>query len=224
MNFSIKMKQTTIYLRTSTEEQNPQNQLEACEQLAQKLSLQDYEVFEDKVSGWKDLERKNFNEIRKAIEKTQVKYLICWDLDRLYRNRKKLIEFFEFCKIYNCKIYSVRQEWLESLNRIQEPFNEIMHSLMLQIMGWLAEEESNKKSERVKLAIKKKEGKAYSKFGNKWGRKSINSPRLKEKVKELKQQGLSFRDILKHEEIYFYDKNKNRKKPSLATIHSYLKA
>jgi DNA invertase Pin-like site-specific DNA recombinase len=217
------MKQTIIYLRTSTEEQNPQNQLEACQQLTQKLNLQDYEVFEDKVSGWKELERKNFNEIKKAIEKTQVKYLICWDLDRLYRNRKKLIEFFEFCKIYNCKIYSVRQDWLESINRIQEPFNEIMHSLMLQIMGWLAEEESNKKSERVKLAIKKKDGETYSKFGNKWGRKAINSPRLKEKVKELKQQGLSFREILKHEEVYFYDKNKNKKKPSLATIHSYFK-
>src|SRR3989344_6751108 len=192
------MKQTIIYLRTSTEEQNPQNQLEACEQLTQKLSLKDYDVFEDKVSGWKELERKNFNEIKKAIEKAQVKYLICWDLDRLYRNRKKLIEFFELCKIYNCKIYSVRQDWLESINRIQEPFNEIMHSLMLQIMGWLAEEESNKKSERVKLAIKKNTlGKTYSKFGNKWGRKAINSNRLKNKVIELRQQGLSFRNILK---------------------------
>jgi|SRR3989344_424326 len=217
------MKQTIIYLRTSTEEQNPQNQLEACEQLTQKLSLKDYDVFEDKVSGWKELERKNFNEIKKAIEKAQVKYLICWDLDRLYRNRKKLIEFFELCKIYNCKIYSVRQDWLESINRIQEPFNEIMHSLMLQIMGWLAEEESNKKSERVKLAIKKKDGKTYSKFGNKWGRKAINSQRLREKVRGLKSQGLSFREILKHEEVYFYDKNKNKKKPSLATIHNILK-
>ncbi len=217
------MKQTIIYLRTSTEEQNPQNQLEACQQLAQKLNLQDCEIFEDKVSGWKELERKNFNEIKKAIEKAQVKYLICWDLDRIYRNRKKLIEFFEFCKIYNCKIYSVRQDWLESINRIQEPFNEIMHNLMLQIMGWLAEEESNKKSERVKLAIKKRDGETYSKFGNKWGRKAINSPRLKEKVKELHNQGLSFREILKHEEVYFYDKNKNKKKPSLATIHTLTK-
>lgn len=218
------MKQTIIYLRTSTEEQNPQNQLESCEQLAKKLNLLDYEVFEEKVSGWKELEREKFNEIKKAIEKTQVKYLIVWDLDRIYRNRKKLIEFFEFCKIYNCKVYSVRQDWLESINKIQEPFNEIMHSLMLQIMGWLAEEESNKKSERVKLTIKKKGDKTFSKYGNKWGRKPINSPRLKEKVKELREQGLSLREILKHEEVYFYDKNNNKKKPSLKTIYDYLKS
>ena len=217
------MKQTIIYLRTSTEEQNPQNQLEACQQLTRKLSLQDYEVFEEKLSGWKDIQREVFESIKKAIQKREVSSLIVWDLDRLYRNRKKLIEFFELCKIYNCKIYSVRQEWLESLNKIQEPFNDIMHSLMLQIMGWLAEEESNKKSERVKLVVKKKGDKTFSKYGNKWGRKAINSPRLKEKVKELYNQGLSFREILKHEEVYFYDKNKNRKKPSLATIHSYIK-
>jgi len=217
------MSKTIIYLRTSTEEQSPRNQLEACEDLAKKLKLQDYQILEDKISGWKDLERESFETIRKSIQKQEVKYLICWDLDRLYRNRKKLIEFFEFCKIYNCKIYSARQEWLENLNKIQEPFNEIMHSLMLQIMGWLSEEESNKKSERVKLAIRKKDGKTYSKFGSKWGRKAINSPRLRDKVRELKQQGLSFREIQKHEEVYFYDKHGNKKKPSLATIYSYLK-
>jgi len=206
------MKETIIYLRTSTEEQNPQNQLEACQQLTQKLNLQDYEVFEEKLSGWKDIQREVFESIKKAIQKREVCSLIVWDLDRLYRNRKKLIEFFEFCKIYNCKIYSVRQEWLESLNKIQEPFNDIMFNLMLQIMGWLAEEESNKKSERVKLVVKKKGDKTFSKYGNKWGRKAINSPRLKEKVKELHSQGLSFREILKHEEVYFYDKINNRKK------------
>jgi len=217
------MKNTILYLRTSTEEQSPLNQLEACEELTHKLNLADYEIVEDKISGWKDLERESFDKIKKGIQKKEISVLICWDLDRLYRNRKKLIEFFAFCKTYNCKIYSVRQSWLEDLNTIPEPFNEIMHSLMLQVMGWLAEEESNKKSERVKLAIKKNTlGKTYSKFGNKWGRKAINSNRLKNKVIELRQQGLSFRNILKHEEVYFYDKNKNKKKPSLATIHSYI--
>jgi len=56
-----------------------------------------------------------------------------------------------------------------------------------------------------------------------WGRKSINSERLVLKIKELKAQGLSLRNIQKHPEVYFYDKNNNQKKPSLATIHSILK-
>ena len=95
----------------------------------------------------------------------------------------------------------MRQEWLENLNNIQEPFNEIMHSLMLQIMGWLAEEESQKKSERVKVQSKSW-GKTFSKFGKVWGRKSIISNRIISKVKELKTQGLSLRQI-KDIEVYF---------------------
>ena len=217
------MKKNIIYLRVSTEEQNPFNQLEACQKLATKLNINDYEVLQDKVSGWKELERASFNQLNEGIKKQYVESIIVWDLDRLFRNRKKLIAFFDYCKINKCKIYSVRQEWLENLNNIQEPFNEIMHSLMLQIMGWLAEEESQKKSERVKIAIKKVGGKTFSKFGKVWGRKTINSNRLNKKILELRKEGLSFRDIQKHEEVYFYDKNNNKKKPSLATIHNLIK-
>jgi len=213
------MKETIIYLRTSTEEQNPQNQLEACQQLTQKLNLQDYEVFEEKLSGWKDIQREVFESIKKAIQKREVSSLIVWDLDRLYRNRKKLIEFFEFCKIYNCKIYSVRQEWLESLNKIQEPFNDIMHSLMLQIMGWLAEEESNKKSERVKIAVRREEGITKSYKGNKWGRKGINKRVIQEIIQE-KDKGLTLREIAS--KIIYWDKNNNKKNVSKSLVHKIL--
>lgn len=215
------MTRTIIYLRTSTEEQNPQNQLEDCQKLAGKLDINSYDVYEDKVSAWKEIGREAFDNIRNLIQKREITSLICWDLDRLYRNRKNLVTFFEFCKLNNCKIYSYRQEWLERLNEMPDPFNEIMFNLMLQIMGWLAEEESNKKSERVKLAIKKKEGKTYSKFGNKWGRKSVITNRLRKEIKELQAQGLTLRQIQK--EVYYYDKNNNKKNPSLALVHKLSK-
>ena len=211
------MSEVIIYLRASTEEQTPENQLDNCKELLDKLKINDYNIYEDKVSAWKETDRESFDLIKRAIQKRKVKVLICWDLDRLYRNRKKLIQFFDLCKLYNCKIYSFRQKWLEDLNKIPEPFNEIMFNLMLQIMGWLAEEESNKKSERVKLAIKKKEGKTYSKFGKKWGRKSIISKKLIEDIKVLRSKGMSLRDIQK--EVYYYDKNNNKKTPSLAIVH-----
>ena len=217
------MGHSIIYLRTSTEEQNPQNQLEACEKLAKKLKLLEYEIVEDKVSGWKDIKREKMDKIKNLISKGEVENQICWDLDRLYRNRLKLIGFFELCKIHNCKIYSVRQDWLESINRIQPPFNDIMHGLMLQVMGWLAEEESSKKSERIKLSIQKGKNGTYSKYGNKWGRKAIITNRLKEKIKELRSQGLSFRQILNHPEVYYYDKNNSKVRPSIFFIHGIVK-
>jgi DNA invertase Pin-like site-specific DNA recombinase len=218
------MNKTIIYNRVSTTEQNPALQLKECESLANQLDLKDYEIIQEQKSAFKDnVEREGFEQVRRAIQNNSIQHLIVWDLDRIYRNRRKLIEFFELCKTFNCKIHSFRQSWFENLHKIPEPFNEIMFNLMLQIMGWLSEEESNKKSERIKLAVRKEEGeKTKSYKGNTWGRKSINSQRLLQKIKELKGQGLSLRQIQKHEEVYFYDKNKNQKKPSLTTIHNLL--
>lgn len=214
------MKQNIVYIRTSTEEQNPQNQLKDCYALAEKLNLQEFEVLEEKQSAFKDIKREVFNSIRKSIEQNKVENLIVWDLDRLFRNRKKLVEFFEFCKIYNCKIYSARQEWLQSINSIQEPFNEIMHNLMLQIMGWLAEEESSKKSMRIKSAVRKKKDITVSYKGNKWGRKTITTSRLKQQVQELRKQGLSIREIAK--QVFVYDKSNNKKPISYSLVFKLL--
>ena len=217
---------TIIYIRTSTEEQTPELQLKDCEALAKKLELKDYEVIPDKQSAWKDnVEREGFERLTEAIKRREVKNLICWDLDRLYRNRKKLIAFFQLCKQYNCKIYSARQDWLESLNKIQEPFNEIMFDLMLSIMGWLAEEESSKKSMRVKNAVvrKDKEGnpiptKSYK--GKKWGRKALSQNVLTQ-ILELHNQGLTIRAIAK--QVFYNDKNNNKKQVSVAVVHKTIR-
>lgn len=165
-----------IYIRTSTKEQEPENQLDACLQLNQWGA---YEVFKDQQSAWKDnKERDDFNKLLALIKKGQVSHLIVWDLDRLYRNRLKLVEFFKLCKAYKCTIHSVRQAWLEDITKMPQPWNDIVFDLALNIMGWIGEEESSKKSDRVKKATRKVDGKTLSYKGNKWGRKAINQEKL----------------------------------------------
>jgi DNA invertase Pin-like site-specific DNA recombinase len=191
------MEKSIIYIRTSTEEQNPENQLELCKKLADKLNINNYDILEDRISGWKDLQRENFDKIYKEVIRGNLNNIIVWDVDRLYRNRKRMVSFFALCKVNHCKIYSARQTWLENINNMPEPFNEIMHDLMLQIMGWLAEEESNKKSDRVKAAVRKKDGKKTTSYnGKKWGRPSIHTNK-KKIVWGLRNDGLSIRAIAK---------------------------
>ena len=205
-----KIKNIIIYLRTSTEEQNPENQLESCKQLAK----EDYYLIEDKQSAFKDnKERKGFERVKKLIKSGDIKHFVVWDLDRIYRNRLRLKQFFEFCKMYNCSIHSVNQLWLEQLTKIPEPFNEIMYDLMLNLMGWLAEDESKKKSERVKAAVRKKNGKTLSYKGKKWGRKEI-STQLKNKIKNyvLAHQEKSIRQIAKDLNI------------SKSVVHKYMRS
>ena len=206
---------TIIYIRTSTTEQNPENQLESCKSINK---YGEFEVLMDKQSAWKDnIDRENFSILKSKIKKGQIQHLIVWDLDRIYRNRENLISFFKYCKHYNCSIHSVRQDWLEELNKIPEPFNEIMHSLMLQIMGWLAEEESNKKSQRVKAAIRIKKGKTYSHNGKVWGRPKHN---LEQEIIKKAKDGKSYREIQK--EVHYWDKHRHVKKISLGYISEVL--
>ena len=198
-----------IYIRTSTDEQSPELQLKDCESIN---NYGQYELFKDKQSAWKDnKEREDFEKLKVKIKKRQVIHVIVWDLDRIYRNRTKLRAFFEFCKIYDCKIHSYRQEWLEDVHKIPPPWNEIIHDFMLQIMGWMGEDESKKKSDRVKMAVRKKRKGTYSYKGNKWGRKSLSTfkqNQLKEYVRT--NPTISLRGIAKNLDL------------SKSVVHKYL--
>ena len=200
------MKNKAVYIRTSTDEQNPENQLKDC------LSMfeGEYYSYKDKQSAYKDnVERENFNNLKKEIKSRKIKDLYVWDLDRLFRNRKKLISFFKFCDMYGCKIHSFRQKFLENLHTLQEPFNEVIFDIFIQILGWMAEDESKRKSDRVKLAIRKKEGKTLSYKGNVWGRSSISTFK-KNQITKLSKEGKSIRQISKILNL------------SVGTVHKYL--
>ena len=165
-----------MYIRTSTEDQEPENQIKDIETLSGK----DYILYQDKQSAWKDsVERENFEKLKKDIQNKRINELFVWDWDRLFRNRLRLKEFFLFCKAYNCQIHSYRQLFYEELYKVPSPFNEIMQSMVLDLLGWMAEDESNKKSGRVKAAIRKKVGSPTMSYkGNKWGRKTISTQKV----------------------------------------------
>ena len=202
------MRAVVIYLRTSTEEQNPENQLKDCQSIN---TYGEGEVIQEQQSAFKDKDREKFERIRQDIKMSKVNHLIVWDLDRLHRNRKKLTAFFEYCKVYGCKIHSFRQAWLEQLHKIPEPFNDIMSGLMIQLMGWLAEDESKKKSERVKIAYKNRT--------KEWGRKPLSKD-VKKEILELRKQGLSIREIA--DSVTYWDKHNNRKFVSRGVVHKTL--
>lgn len=207
------MKKKIIYLRTSTEEQNPQLQLE---NIVSSFNIDEFEVIEEKQSAWKDEERPKFKEIYNRILTNDIEAVYVWDLDRLYRKRIKLKEFFELCKAYKCKVYSHRQSWLNKINAVPSPWNEIILNLLIDILGWLAEEESSKKSDRIKNAVRKKGNKTISYKGNRWGRKPLPK-QTRDRIIELYNQGLSIRKIAG--EVKTTDKNKNQKNVSRSAVH-----
>lgn len=218
------MNSTIIYVRTSLGEQNPKLQLNDCIKVIKRLKISDdsYETLEESKSAFKDDDKREiFNSILLQIKKRNVNNFIVWDLDRVYRNRKKLISFFKLCKVYGCKVYSYRQQFLEDINKAPEPWNEMLFDNLIFILGWIAEEESVKKSERIKMAVRRKNRdgetiKAHSYKGNKWGRKEIKNKKMIVNILKLHKQGLSFSKIAK--KVEYYDKSNNKINPSVWLI------
>jgi len=204
-----------IYIRTSTKEQTPELQLK---DIASMVAIKDIPIYTDKQSAWQDhKERTDFNKLKKLITSNRIKDLYVWDLDRIYRDRKKLISFLELCKVYKCKIHSFRQSFLKDINNIPNPWNEIVFDLLINVLGWIAEEESSKKSMRIKNAVVKKEGSQTKSYkGNAWGRKGYTKQTIT-KVMELYKQGKSIREISKS--VKYYDKNRNEKSISVGGVH-----
>ena len=204
-----------LFIRTSSTDQEPQLQIA---DIVKTFSLTEYQIISEKDSAFKESAKRNeFEKLKRLIVNNKVSELYVWDLDRLFRNRKKLVEFLALCKHSKCSVYSYNQQWLQSIQSLQSPFNEIMFEFMLQIMGWLAEDESIKKSKRVSLAIRKVDGeKTKSYKGDLWGRKPL-SKQVISKIKDLHLQGISVREIAKL--VYVYDKNNNSRLISKSAVH-----
>ena len=199
-----------IYVRTSTKEQTPENQLKDCREINY---YGDHLLFEDKQSAWKDnKERDGFEKLKKIIMQRKIEHLIVWDFDRVYRNRKKFKDFLSLLKSYKVKLHSFRQQWLEELHKVPSPWDEIVYDLMVNIYGYIAEDESNKKSDRVKSA--------YQNRKQKWGRKPINE-KIENEVIELFKKGESVRKI--SSEVYYWDESRNKHQISKSAVHKIIK-
>lgn len=206
----------TAYIRCSTLEQEPELQIKDIKTICE----QPFELYKENQSAWaENTIRPVFSSIISLIKKRKISNLYVWDLDRIYRNRKRLQEFFILCKTYDCKVHSYRQNWLEDINSIPAPFNEIVFDLLINITGWMGQDESQKKSERVKMAVKKRSNGTFSYKGNKWGRKALPKQTI-DRVLEFHQQGKSIREIASLVKIY--DKHNNGKQISKSAVHKIL--
>ena len=202
-----------MYIRTSTLEQNPELQINDISTICQG----EHEIYKEQLSAWcENVNRPVFNSIIDLIKKQKVSDLYVWDLDRVYRNRKRLQDFFILCKTYKCKVHSYRQKWLEDVNSIPPPFNEIVMDLLISITGWMGQDESDKRSSRIQMAVRQKKNGTFSYKGNKWGRKALPKQAI-DRIMELYHAGKSIRQIASL--VFVTDKNKNQKPISKSVVH-----
>jgi DNA invertase Pin-like site-specific DNA recombinase len=222
------MSKTIIYLRTSTKDQHPELQEKDCRDFAKRIGLEVVEIVSEQGSAYKlESIRPKWEYAQERAKKEKLD-IILWRYDRSFRNRA---DFFKFMKVmfevYGKRVYSVTEPsilsfWdMMSKNHSDNPvFNELLNGIfkaiwdfMIQQAGEEAEQESKKKSDRVKLAVRTENGITKSYKGNKWGRKSRD---LDKKIIELINKGLKYREI--QEQVFYYDKNNHKKNVSLGYV------
>ena len=175
-----------IYLRTSTEDQHPENQEKDCLDFAKNRGYEVEGIYLERLSGFKQLIRPEYEKVKEKARKGEIKAVIVWALDRWVRNRDTLMDDTVILRNYGCKIHSVKEAWLEAIN-IEGSLGKTIQEFLLGLMGSMAEMESQRKSERVKIAHKNHKGK-------KWGRPSTHTNK-KKIVWGLRMEGNTIRKI-----------------------------
>lgn len=206
-----------IYLRTSTIEQDPENQKSACLEFAKARGYDVEDILIEKLSGYKQIVRPKYEKIKQLAHEGKINAVIVWALDRWVRNRDTLLDDVTFLRKSNVKLHSVQEQWLEAVN-LDGSLGKTIQEFLLGLIGSLGEMESQRRSERVKIAynLQKNKDKKYMK----WGRKSLPKRVVKEVLEQF-DRGLSIRGI--SESVFYYDKHSNRKKISIGSVHKIIK-
>jgi DNA invertase Pin-like site-specific DNA recombinase len=182
------MNKAIIYLRTSTKEQNPENQRSECLLFAKNRGYEVVDVLVEELSGFKDIIRPEYDKVIEKARKGEIQAVIVWALDRWVRRRDTLLEDVIILRNYGTKLHSVKEAWLEAIN-IDGALGRTIQDFLLGLIGSIAEMESQRKSDRVKIAFKNHKGK-------KWGRPKVHTNKINV-ILELQRQGLSYREMEK---------------------------
>jgi DNA invertase Pin-like site-specific DNA recombinase len=175
-----------IYNRVSTKEQNPENQKSECLLFAKNRGYEVVEILSEELSGFKDINRPQYEKAVEMARKGEIQAVIVWAMDRWVRNRDTLLEDVVILRNYGVKLHSVKEAWLEAIN-IEGSLGRTIQEFLLGLIGSIAEMESERKSERVKIAFQNHKGK-------KWGRPKVHTNKINVILEDLKL-GLSYREI-----------------------------
>lgn len=200
-----------IYCRVSTLEQDPELQLKECREFCTKNGYTIEGEYLERISGYKDVKRPYYDLIKEKARAREIQGVVVWALDRWVRNRDTLLTDVSILRNYGCKIHSVKEAWLEAIN-IDGALGATIQDFLLGLIGSIGQMESQRKSERTKMAFLNKKGK--------WGRKAL-PPRVTEEVLKYRAEGKTMRWIATN--VYYYDKNKNQQLLSVGAVHKIIK-
>jgi len=149
-----------IYLRVSTNEQSPENQLPALESLAVRMGFEVAEVYRENESAWKNGHQHELARLLEDAYRGKFEAVLVWALDRLSREGPlAILTLVDKLKRYGVRVISYQESWTEAPGELAD--------ILFAICGWVARMESQRRSERTKAGIERArlQGSAIGKRG-----------------------------------------------------------
>jgi DNA invertase Pin-like site-specific DNA recombinase len=161
------MAKAAMWLRVSTDHQDTDNQVESIEQFSDHHGhtiTRTYRLAESAWNGGKD-----GGEYRAAIKQAlddayrgEFSVLIVWALDRLTRGgAEEMLKLIRHFRERGCIIVSIQETWLSGSPEIQD--------VLVAFAGWIAQQDSARRSARIKAGLARRKAAGKSVGGRKPG-------------------------------------------------------
>lgn len=135
-----------LWIRVSTHEQHAENQLPDLQAWAARRGWEVVKVYEAQESAWQGAHLKLLSQVTRDARKGEFTVLLVWALDRLSRGgARATLEILNRLEQVGCHVYSYQEAWTEAAGPMRE--------LLVAIVGWVAQQESERRSERTKAGL-----------------------------------------------------------------------
>ena len=212
------MKNAIIYIRVSGGEQTEETQRQPCIDFCKEHGWDIIGVFPDHAkSAYKNVKRPQYEGVLSSVRQRRIQHVVVWSLDRwCRRGPRELKSTIDYLGSYGVQLHSVKEQWIESIN-IPGSLGQTFKDFMIGIVGWLAEQESNRKSERVKESIRYQRALKKGKVG-----RPCLPNAVKQRIAALLNQGRSYSYIRKN--VTYEGKYNRVHNVSVATINAVRKS
>ena len=135
-----------IYSRVSTQEQDPQNQLNVLTAWATQKGYDAIIFYTEQESAWKAGHQRVLAKLIEDARKRKFEVVLVWALDRLSREGPlAILTLVNRLKICGVRVLSYQESWTEAPGELGE--------LLFAIAGWVARMESQRRSEGTKAGL-----------------------------------------------------------------------
>lgn len=144
-----------IWARVSTDRQETDNQTAQLREVAARRGLEVVEVYEVEASAYTGKQRAALDAVYRDARAGRFSVLLVWALDRLTRQGiEAMLGVVRRFDAVGCRVVSFEESWTEASGPARD--------LMLAIVGWVAQMESARRSERTKAGLERarRQGKA----------------------------------------------------------------